>query len=321
MQRRTFLMLSGAAALWPGSLLAQPKPARVGVLLYNTFEGDPNVEAFQRGMRELGYIPGQNVAYEYRAGEGRPERLPQLAAELVQLKPDIIYVLGGDVAPHVVKATQSIPIVFSVSADPVRAGLVATLSRPGGNATGFTYLHDETASKRLGLLLEAVPGVSRVAFLYNPDHIDNELGEAERAAAARGVTLQLAETRGSNDLASALEQAKAAKVDAIYVVSSRQTVANLARIVEFANANRLPLIGGWGAWAQSGALMSYGPNVSEVVRQSAAYVHKVLRGEKPAELPVQQPTRFELLVNMKTVKLLGIAVPEQFLLRADRLIE
>jgi putative ABC transport system substrate-binding protein len=325
MQRREFLTIfSGvAAALWPLPLSAQrpTKIPRLGMLLYSTLRGDPNTEAFHRGMRELGYIEGQNITFEYRFAEGNPERLPELAADLVRLKPDIIFALGGDVAPEASKATQTIPIAFAVSTDPVRSGLVASLARPGGNATGVTFLLDDLASKRLGLLKEAAPHVSRLAFLFNPDHVDNELREAERAAAALEVKLHLAEVRSSSDLDLAFDAATRAGVDALYVVSSRQTVANIERIADFAAKNRLPLAGGWGAWAQAGALLSYGPNVGEMVRQSAVYVDKILKGANPAELPVQQPVRFELVINLKIAKALGLAISESLLVRADKVIE
>jgi putative ABC transport system substrate-binding protein len=325
MRRREFIKVFGgtAAAIWPERLLAQrsTKIPRVGVLLYYTLQGDPNTEAFHRGMRELGYADGQNIAFEYRFAEGRPERLAGLAADLVRLKPDVIFALGGDVAPDAIKATQTIPIAFAVSTDPVRSGLVASLARPGGNATGVTFLQDELAAKRLGLLKEAAPHISRVAFLFNPDHLDNELREAERAAGALGVKLHLAEVRGSGDFDRALDRAARAGVDAVYVVASRQTVTNIARIVDFAAKNRLPLAGGWGTWAQAGGLISYGPNVGEMVRQSATFVDKILRGAKPGELPVEQPIRFELVINVQTAKELGLTIPESFLLRADKVIE
>jgi putative ABC transport system substrate-binding protein len=325
MRRRQFITLlsSAVVALWPLPLRAQQprKLPRLGVLLYSTVKGDPNTEAFHRGMSDLGYVDGQNIVLEYRFAEGRPERLPELAAHLVRLKPDMIFALGGDVAPDVRKATQTIPIAFAVSTDPVRSGLVTSLSRPGGNATGVTFLLDELAAKRLVLLKEAAPQVSRVAVLFNPDHADNELREVERAAAVLEVKLHLAEVRRSSDLEGALDVALRAAVDGLYVVSSRQTVANIARITDFATRNRLPLAGGWGAWAQAGGLISYGPNVGEMVRQSAMYVDKILKGANPAELPVQQPTRFELLINLTTAKALGLAIPESFLLRADKVIE
>jgi putative ABC transport system substrate-binding protein len=325
MRRRQFITLlsSAVVALWPLPLRAQHprKLPRLGVLLYSTVKGDPNTEAFHRGMSDLGYVDGQNIVLEYRFAEGRPERLPELAADLVRLKPDMIFALGGDVAPDVRKATQTIPIAFAVSTDPVRSGLVTSLSRPGGNATGVTFLLDELAAKRLVLLKEAAPQVSRVAVLFNPDHADNELREVERAAAVLEVKLHLAEVRRSSDLEGALDVALRAAVDGLYVVSSRQTVANIARITDFATRNRLPLAGGWGAWAQAGGLISYGPNVGEMVRHSAMYVDKILKGANPAELPVQQPTRFELLINLTTAKALGLAIPESFLLRADKVIE
>lgn len=325
MQRRQFITLLGGAtaAFLPLPLYAQrsAKIPRLGILLYSTLRGDPNTEAFHRGMSELGYVDGQNIVYEYRFAEGRPERLPELAAELVRLKPDMIFALGGDVAPPLSKATQTIPIAFAVSTDPVQIGLVASMARPGGNATGVTFLQDELAAKRLVLLKEAAPRISRVAVLFNPDHIDNELREVERAAVTLEVKLHPAEIRRPSDLDGAFDAAMQARVDALYVVSSRQTVTNIARITDFATRNRLPIAGGWGAWAQAGALISYGPNVGEMVRQSAAYVDKILKGANPAVLPVQQPTRFELLINLKTAKALGLAIPELFLIQADKVIE
>lgn len=324
MKRREFITLLGGAAAWPLAARAQQRTVKIpciGVLLYSNPQADPNNESFWRGMRELGYVDGQNITTEFRYAEGRPERLPELAADLVRLKPDVLFALGGDVAPDIGKATQSIPIVFAVSTDPVQSRLVESLARPGGNATGVTFLLDELASKRLGILKEAVPKVSNVGLLFNPTHIDNELREAERAAAALGVKLHPTEVRGSSDLDNAFDAAKRGGVDALYVVSSRQTVSNIARIVDFATKNRLPLAGGWGAWAQAGGLISYGPNVDEIVRQSATYIDKILKGAKPAELPVQQPTRFDLLINLKTAKTLGLTVPQSLLIAADEVIE
>jgi putative ABC transport system substrate-binding protein len=324
MRRRELIaLLGGAAIAWPLPLGAQQaaRRLRLGVLLYSTPEGDPNTESFRRGMRDLGYVDGQNIAIEYRYAEGKPERLPGLAAELVGLKPDVLFALGGDVAPYLSKATQTIPIVYAMSADPVRLGLAASLARPGGNSTGVTFLQDELAAKRIEVLKEAAPSVSRVAFLWNPEHADNELPVATRAAAALGIQLHSMEVRGAGDLDPAFNAATQAGVDALYVVSSRQMVASTSRIVEFATRNRLPLAGGWGAWVQAGGLISYGPNVGEVVRQSAGYVDKILKGAKTGDLPVQQPTRFELFINLKTAKALGLTIPESFLLRADKVIE
>ena len=324
MKRREVITGFGAvAASWPFAVRAQPsgKIPRLGVLLYSTPQNDPQRVALQQGLAALGYVDGQNISVEYRYAEDKPERLAGLAAELVRLKPDVLFPLGGDVTPFVSTATQTIPIVFVMSADPVQLGIVASHARPGGNATGFTFLQDELAAKRLELLKEVAPRMSRVAFLWNPDHPDNELQAAQRAASALAVHLQPIEMRGPDDLEGALQAVTQASADALYVVSSRQMVASLRRIVEFATTSKVPLAGGWGAWAQAGGLLSYGPNVAEVVRNAATYVDKILKGAKPGDLPVQQPTRFELLINQRTAKALGLAIPPSLLVRADKVIQ
>jgi putative ABC transport system substrate-binding protein len=294
---------------------------RIGVMIYSTPERDPNTQAFLRDLRQLGYVDGQNVTIEYRYAQGRAERLAELAAELVQIRPDVIFALGGDVTPHLAKATQTIPIVYAMSADPVQLGLAASLAKPGGNMTGVSFLSDQLAAKRIETFKEAVPHLSRVGLLRDPGHADNELSLAQRAAQALKLELQAVEMRNPADLDRALEAAGQANLDGLYAVSSRHTVANVARIVEYANRHRLPLVGGWGAWVQAGALISYGPNVADMVRQASTQLDKVLKGAKPGDLPVQQPTRFELLVNLKTAKALGLNIPEAFLLRADKVVE
>ena len=298
MQRRELMAIIGtAAAAWPLVARAQQpaKKPRLGVPLYSTPEEDAQAKALREGLRELGYVDGQNISVEYRFAEGKPERLGDLAADLVRLKPDVLFPVGGDVAPFVSKATQTIPIVFVMSADP-QLGLVASVARPGGNTTGFTFLQDELASKRMELLKEVTPRISRVAFLSNPDHPDNELRVAQRAATALGVQLQPIDMRGPGDLDGALQAVTQASVDALYVVASRQR-------------------------AQAGGLLSYGPNVGEVVRNAATYVDKIFKGARPGDLPVQQPTRFELLINLRSARALGLSIPESFLLRADKVIE
>jgi putative ABC transport system substrate-binding protein len=239
----------------------------------------------------------------------------------VNLKPDVLFALGGDVAIAAVKATRTIPIVFASSADPVQLGFVASLARPGGNATGVSFLLDELASKRLELLKEAAPRISRVAFLWNPDHPDNEPREAERAAATLGVQLDPQAVRGPADFVGAFQAMRKASVDALYVVSSRLTLRNLDRIVNFAADHQLPLAGGFGAWAREGGLLSYGPNINDMVRRSVTYVDRILKGIRPADLAVEQPTKFELAINLKTAKTLGITVPPSLLARADEVIE
>ena len=324
MKRREFITLLGStAAGWPLAAHAQQlaKLPRLGVLLFSTPQADPQMGEARRGLRDLGYVEGHNLTLEYRYADGRPERLPDLAADLVRARPDVVFAIGGDVIGAAVKATQAIPIVFTSSADPVQLGFVASLARPGGNATGVTFLLDELASKRLEILKEVAPRMSRVGFLWNPAHVDNELTEAERAAARLGVELKTLEVRGPSDFDAAFLAATKARVDALYVVSSRLTLQNLGRIVNFAADNRLPLAGGWGAWAKQHGLLSYGPNIDDMVRRAVTYVDRILKGTKPADLPVQQPTRFELVINLKTAKALGLEVPTTLLARADEVIE
>jgi putative tryptophan/tyrosine transport system substrate-binding protein len=322
-RRECITLICGAAAGWPLAARAQ-QPGRIprlGMLLFSTPQGDPQMETVRRALRDLGYVEGQNLTIEYRSAEGQPERLPDLAADLVRMKPDVVFAIGGDVTPAAVKATQTIPIVFTSSADPVQVGFVASLARPGGNATGVTFLLNELASKRLEILKQAAPRVSRVGFLWNPDHPDNELTEAERAAASLGVGLKPLSVRGPADFDAAFTAATQARVDALYVVSSRLTLRNLGRIVNFAADNRLPLAGGFGAWAKQHGLLSYGPNVDDMTRRAVAYIDRILKGTKPTDLPVQQPTRFELVINLKTAKALGLDVPLQLQQIADEVIE
>jgi ABC-type uncharacterized transport system substrate-binding protein len=324
MRRRELLsLLAGAAAAWPLAARAQQaaRLPRLGVLLLSTPQADPQMETARRALRDLGYVEGQNLAIEYRYAEGRPERLPDLAADLVRTRPDVMFALGGDVTPAAVTATQTIPIVFTSSADPVRLGFVASLARPGRNATGVTFLLDELASKRLEILKQAAPRVSRVGFLWNPDHLDNELPEAQRAASRLGVELKPLAVRGPADFEPAFAAATEARVDALYVVTSRLTLLNLGKIVNFAADNRLPLAGGFGAWAKQHGLLSYGPNVDDMTRRAVAYIDRILKGAKPADLPVQQPTRFELVINLRTAKALGLEVPLQLQQLADEIIE
>jgi putative tryptophan/tyrosine transport system substrate-binding protein len=324
LERREFIiLLGGAVAAWPIAARGQQRATvpRLGALLFSTPQADPQMQLVHSGLRELGYVAGQNLIVFYRYAEGKPDRLADLAAALVGEKPDLLLALGGDVAPYAVKATSTIPIVFLSSADPIRLGLAASLARPGGNATGITLLLDDTASKRLELLKEVVPRVKHAAFLWNPDHPDNELREAERAAQSLSVRLQLVEMRGSGDVDAALRAVTDAGCDALYVVSSRQTVLNTSRIVDFATRHRLPLAGGWGAWAHAGGLLSYGPNINDMMRHLVAYVDKVLKGAKPADLPIQQPTKFEFVINVKVAKSIGVDVPPILLSRADEVIE
>jgi putative tryptophan/tyrosine transport system substrate-binding protein len=295
------------------------KVMRLGVLLLGA--ADPNLDAFRQGLRELGHIEGRNLVIEYRTAEGNAGRLADLAAELVRLQPDVIFALGGDVTPFAKHATRTVPIVMLNSADPVKGGLVASLSRPGGNVTGVTAVAADLAAKRIQFLKEAAPAISRVGVLWNPDHADDELHETQAAARSLGIQIQSLEVRGPVDLERAFQAAIRGYAEALIVVSSRQMILNRARILEFAGTSKLPLVCGWGPWAQGGALFNYGPDVNSLVRRAATYVDKILRGAKPADLPVEQPTEFVLTVNLKTAKALGLTIPPSLLLRADQVIE
>ena len=322
MKRREFIALVGSTAAWSSLALAQSKgPWRLGALLYSDPQSDPQMAAIGRRLSELGYVEGRNIAIEYRYAEGRLDRLPTLAAELVALQPNLILAVGGDVAPIAKKVDQKIPLVFVSSADPELLGLVASLRRPGGNATGVTLLQDALASKRLELVKEALPNISRVAFVWYPDHPDNEYQEAERAAQTLGLRLHSAEVRSSDDFEAALSRANDEGIDAIYVVSSRLTVLNLKRLVQFATQHHLPLVGGWGAWAKEGGLFSYGPDSIAMAGRAANYIDKIFKGANPADLPVEQPTKFELIINLKTANALGLNLPHSLLSRADEIVD
>jgi putative tryptophan/tyrosine transport system substrate-binding protein len=328
----TLLCLSGtwngsiAAAQQDSSQPAAPSPAkkipRIGVLLFSTPERDANFGVFVRHLRELGYVEGRNVVFEYRYADARPERLPALAAELAATAPDVIVAIGGDVAPVAKRASPpSIPIVALTSADPVRGGLVASLGRPGGNVTGVTLLATDLAAKRVQLLAEALPDARRVAFFWNPDHADDEWAETRRAATQLGIDLVPLPVRRPEDLAGAFDAAVRAEPQAVIVVASRLTNLSARRILDFAAEHRLPVVAGWGPWSRGGGLLTYGPNVDESARRMADHVGRILNGADPAELPVEQPTAFELVINLKTARALGLEIPPTLLARADEVIE
>jgi len=319
-----------AAALMTLCLPAAPPDApaqlqgrtyRVGVLVFSTPAADPNLPAFREALRAAGYIEGRNVALELRYAEGKPERLKALAEELVQLRPDLIYALGGDVVPFAQSATRTIPIVGLMSLDPVRAGIVPSLAHPGGNLTGFTFLLSELAGKRLEFLRELMPKLSRVAIVWNPDHPDPDFKDTEVAASRFGIRLLPIEVRKPEEFDGALAMATRDRAEAMIVVSSRLMTLRQTQLLDFAAKGRIPLVTGWGAWVQNGALLSYGPNIDEIVRRSVTHVDKILRGAKPGDIPIEQPTRFELVVSMKTARTLNLTVPQSLLARADRVLE
>jgi putative ABC transport system substrate-binding protein len=322
--RRRLIALIGASILaMPPHALAQQAPGkvrRVGILLFNSPQIDPIAPLLQ-ALQALGYVDGKTVVIDYRFAEGKSERLHDLAAQLVELKPDVIFAFGGDVAAHAKRSTSTIPIVVMVSNDPVQSGLVASVARPGGNITGMTQIYDELSGKLVELLKEAVPGMSRVAVIWNPDHADPEFRETLRAAKALGVQVQSLEVRKPADFESAFTAAITARAEGLIIVSSRLLLQQRAQIVEFGSKNKIIMVGNWGDWTKDGLLLTYGPNAAEMVRGIAVYLDKILKGARPADLPMERPTRFELVVNLKAAKALGLALPNSILSRADGLIE
>ena len=320
----------GLAVVLALSLLAAPlaveaqqvgKVPRLGILLYGTPNDDPNLPAFRLGLSELGYVEPRTITVEYRYAVGKPERLRALAIELAAGKPDVIVALGGDVAPFARAATSTIPIVMIVSADPVEGGLVASMARPGGNVTGVTFVSSDLAAKRLQFLKEIAPRISRVGMLWNPDHVDPEYRETQKAAPGLGIRVQSLEVRSANDFDAAWQTAIATQLEAVIAVSSRLTTINRQRIIESSQQRRLLLVSGWGPWAKEGALFSYGPDLNVIVRHAATYVDKILKGAKPADLPIEQPAKFDLVINAKTAKAFGLTIPQSLLLRADQVIQ
>lgn len=323
MRRRTVIAaLGGAAVAWPMAAHAQQprKNPRLGILLFNSPQIDP-IGPLLQGLQSLGYVDGKSIAIEYRYAEGKAERLPGLASELVQLKPDVIFAYGGDVAPHAKRATASIPIVAMVSNDPVESGLVTSIGHPAGNVTGITLIYDDLAGKMLELLREILPEISRVAVLWNPDHADPEYRETQRVAAARGVQLLPLPVRRPDDFDGAFKSAVDGRAEGLIVVSTRLLLTQRRKIIEFATNTRVPAVGSWGDWAKDGLLLTYGPNTDDAMHGIATYVDKILRGSQPADLPIQRPTRFELVINTRTAQTFGLEFPNSILVRADKVIE
>jgi putative tryptophan/tyrosine transport system substrate-binding protein len=303
----------------------QPKKLyRIGILFVGSSSFYATwIDVFRQGLKELGYIEGKNITIDYRYAEGKADRLPSLAAELVGLKVDVIVSSSTPSVLAVKKATSTIPIVFVSISDPVASGLVASLARPGGNITGLSIVAVELSGKRLELLKEAVPSVTRVAFLWdsaNPAQAP-QWKEAQAAAQALRLHLQSLEVRSSNDFDSAFEAALRDRAQALVTTPAALLGAHLKRIVEFAAKNRLPAMYGNPQFVDAGGLMSYAPDYSAQYRRAATYVDKVLKGAKPADLPVEQPTKFEFVVNLKAAKQIGLTIPPNVLARADRVIK
>ena len=328
MDRRGFLLISLAGVVAaPLVVDAQPVRAtyRIGVLeVVPRAANAENLGAFRHGLRELGYVEGQNLVIEYRSADGRTERFPDLANELVRLKVDAIVTRGTPAALAAKRATATIPIVMASSGDPAVAGIVASLARPGGNITGFhTMAPPEIGGKRLQLLKEAVPGVSRVGILWNSIDIYPRflVRDAERVAGVMGLQLSSFEIRGPETFDRVFEAALLAKIDAFVAVEDYLTFNDRARVVDFAAMSRLPAIYGLREFVDAGGLMSYGTDRRDLFRRSAVYIHRILRGASPADLPVEAPTKFELAINLKAARALGLTIPPSLLRRADYILQ
>jgi ABC-type uncharacterized transport system substrate-binding protein len=329
MERRAFLgILTGgllAAPLAPEAQQAT-KVARIGYLGTNR-AANPNLhEAFRQGLRDLGYVEGRNLVIEYRDAEGKVERLPALAPELVALNVDVIVAPGTPQALAAKQATRTIPIVFTAAFDPVTDGLVTSLARPGANVTGLATLSPELAGKNLEQLKQAVPGVSRIAILWQPGGMGERtekdmLKGVEVTARALGVRPQFVEARGPADFDRAFSEMTTARAGTLTVVGSSMFVSERRRLVDLAAKHRLPAVYAQRAYVDVGGLMSYGPDVGDLFRRAATYVDKILKGANPGDLPVEQPTKFELIINLKTAKALGLTIPQALLQRADQVIE
>ena len=327
MRRRHFLALAGGAVAWPlGVRAQQTKIPRVGYLAPGSASGGlvARDQAFWEGLRELGYVDGKNIIIETRYAEGQFDRLPSLARELVELKVDVLVAVVTQASLAARDATTTIPIVMAGVADPVGAGLVASHSRPGANITGTSGMTTEVVGKTLQVLKEVVPKLSRAAVLWNPDNTVFQaqmLKETQRAAGALGLELQVFGVRGADDLNHPFATVSKDTVDALIVLADPILALHQERIVEFADKARLPAIYGIKEFAAAGGLIAYASDLTAQFRRTAAYVDKILKGTQPSELPIEQPTKFDLVINLKTARALGLTIPPALLARADEVIE
>jgi putative tryptophan/tyrosine transport system substrate-binding protein len=325
MRRRDFItLLGGAAATWPFAARAQQpgKLPTIGFLVSGTTSSHgPWFAALAQRLRELGWIEGRTIAIEYRWAEGRAERFAEIATEFVRLKVDVI-VATGSAATEVMHATSVIPVVFALWGDPIGSGYIASLARPGGNATGLSMQSTDIAGKRLELLREVIPGLRRLVILGNLGNPNNvlEMGEVQAAARTLGLEVALSDVRRAEDIAPVFEALKD-RAGAVYVCNDPLFLSNRIRINTSALGARLPTMYGFREHIEAGGLMSYGANFPDLFRRAGDYVDKILRGAKPGDIPVEQPTKFGLIINLTTAKALGLTIPESFLLRADEVIE
>jgi putative tryptophan/tyrosine transport system substrate-binding protein len=324
--RRSFITLLGGAAAWPLAARGQQpgKVYRIGMLeMLSATLNVANFNALREGLRQRGYAEGQNLVIEYRSADGRDDRFPGLARELLALKVDVIITRGTPAAEAAKNATSTVPVVMAASGDPVGVGLVTSLHHPGGNITGLSAIVGELGPKRLELIREIVPALGRIAVFANMgnDAIRREWGEIETAARSLGVQSQLLDLRKSDALGPMFDDAAARRVDALVVVIDAITLANQQRIVDLAMKHRLPAIYDAREFVDAGGLTSYGVSYPDLYRRAATYVDKILKGTKPDDLPVEQPTKLELVINLKTARALGLEIPPTVLARADEVIE
>jgi len=310
----------------PAEAQSQAKIPRIG---YVSGTGDssnpgPYVEALHQGLRDLGYVEGKNFVIEYRGAEGKPDRTPSLVTELVQLKVDVLVVPTAVSIFAAKQATKTIPIIMVTQVDPIATGLIDSLAHPGGNITGLATLQRDLSGKRLELFAEVVPGLSRVGVLRNPDESPGAMGFKDYEAAARAlkIRLQSLDVRGVNpDLDGAFREAVKERVNGVITITNNPLFRNSKRITDLALKNRLPSMYEGSTWVEAGGLMSYSANELEIFRRAATYVDKILKGTKPADLPVEQPTKFEFVINLKTAKALNLTIPQSVLFRADKVIK
>jgi putative ABC transport system substrate-binding protein len=322
MKRREFIAIAGVAAAWPLATRAQKSPPRIGWLVYGDTKLGPIDQSLKDALSQAGLVDGRNIEIVFRYANGKSDRLPELATELVEQKPNLLLAVGGDVIKPLFDASKgNIPVVGGVSDSPMRAGIAESLARPSKNFTGITFLTDEMAAKRVELLREVAPNARRVAVIFNPQHFDDEVTFARRGAESFDIELTTHPMNNVADLDAVLQAVSASGADSLFVISSRLTGLVAAKIAQHGREHRLPVIASWREFVASGALLSYGPSRIFEAKRLVGYVQKVLNGAKPADLPIEQPVKFELVINLKTANALGLTVPPSLLGRTDEVIE
>jgi putative ABC transport system substrate-binding protein len=323
MRRREFILLSGgAAATWPLAVRAQKSLPRIGWLVFGDAKLGPIDQSLKDALAQAGLFDGRNIEIVFRYANGRPDRLAELSAELIAQRPSLLLGIGSPVVMPLFEASKGgVPIVGGISESPMRAGIASSLARPGKNFTGITFLTDEMAAKRVELLKQVAPDVRKVAVIFNPQHFDDEVTFARRGAESLDLELTTHPINEIADLDAALQGVEASRADGLLVISSRLTGIVAAKIAQYGRERRLPVIASWREFTDSGALLSYGPSRTFEAKRLVGYVQRVLNGEKPADLPIEQPVKFELVINLKTARVIGLTVPPSLLGRADDVIE